>query len=352
MNNERRHIFTPQEQIHKKDEITPNINPVINNQDPIVILPQNDPPLNLEVSPYVVVGRDIPSKFLPYPEGAIIRYRPYFYGEIKNYSQSVGLSVKDKFLFILKGIETIGFDKMELTISDFMYIGLLRRMSALGDSDIIITFMCNRCGNIVEHRSKCSEVDIEYLQVPKLPVRITLMDDTELAFSPMTVGGYLKLQETGQVNDDIAFLARCCINLPFDEVYKILTELTHYQDAELLDRVDEMLYHSVKPIRVTCKHRETILNEVGGLTMAGLKDMVNKSPDQFKALCVMHYPGFVYAEGITNLESYIDYIAEKLGIITYKVCDRVNLVEIDSGDVLISPFRTNQKSIENRIQFG
>ena len=354
----KRSVFTPQEQLFQQDGSIPvvndqNPNPVTTIEPEIIVpKPLNEVPLNLENNPYVVVSKDIPSRFLPYPEGSEIRYRPYYYGEVKNYSQSLGLSIKDKFLFMLSGVETEGFDKLDMTLSDFMYVGLLRRMSALGDSDIIISFVCNRCGNIVEHRSKCSEVDIEYLNVPKLPISVNLLNGTELIFSPMTVRGYLELNSIDKGEDDLAFLAKCCVNLPYEEVYKVMTHITDYQDVELLDKIDELLYHSVKPIQVKCKHKELVLSKVEEIDIDKLREMATKDINGFVELCNKHYPDFKYMEGTTQLSSYVDYIAEKMGIIKYNICDRVNMVEIDSGDVLISPFRKHKEPVENRIRFG
>lgn len=74
--------------------------------------------------------KELPSKFLPYPKGTKITYRPYLFGEVKKFNQGQQ-STSQAWALIASGIKC-SFDVNELTLSDLRYIGLLRKISTFG----------------------------------------------------------------------------------------------------------------------------------------------------------------------------------------------------------------------------
>ena len=70
--------------------------------------------------------------FKPYPKGVKISYRPFTFGEIKQYSQSV-FDPSSKFKWLLQGIEVEGMNKEDLTVCDFTYITLLRNLNTFSE---------------------------------------------------------------------------------------------------------------------------------------------------------------------------------------------------------------------------
>ena len=120
----------------------------------------------------------LPSRGIPYPNGASIKHRPFTFGEIKKISQSK-LDTKEKFEFILSGIDC-SFDKLDLTLPDFMYIGLLRKISTLGTTEGILVVKCPKCNK--EHNERLeigsakSKIDFHDMKAPALPIIIEMSD--------------------------------------------------------------------------------------------------------------------------------------------------------------------------------
>jgi len=240
----------------------------------------------------------LPSKFLSYPPNSSISYRPYIFGELIEFNESK-LSEVDIIKFILKGITT-SFPIMDLTYFDYMFISLLRKISSFGGNQFSFDFSCAKCGADGKHTATIDNIDFVELDVPKLPLVITIAK-TELHFSPLTVGNYLKLLELKRVDKRISLYAAEVVNLEQDEAEKVIYGAIG-EDQALLNYVDEMLYFGVKPMTVKCRAEKQEL-------------------------------------GDNNLMQTLR-------------CDFENKVEIGSPEVLTRPFRTDRESLRNRVRFG
>lgn len=232
---------------------------------------------------------ELPSKGISYPEKSHIQYRPYTFGEIKKVSQSK-LDVKTSFKFILEGIET-PFDIMDLTVGDFFYLGLLRRLSTLGSDKIILPYKCNGCGKVSKHIIETNSIGFDDMEAPLLPVQADF-GERELEFNPLTLRGLFELIDLNKHDDEIALLAKQCSNIEFEEMYNFIDKAGP-DDTALIQEVDKILYHSVSDVVFNCK--ETIDD---------------------------------------------------------KVCGRKNTIELDGGQALIMPFREGEKPIRSKIHFG
>jgi hypothetical protein len=245
----------------------------------------------------VITVKELPSKWIPYPKGAEIKYVPYLFGELWGRSQSIQ-SPKDSYKLILDGITT-SFNKEELTYFDFIFISLLRRLSTFGTDQITLEFVCPVCG----HRNKeiilLGNLEFKDVEAPEFPVCFSDPEDgTEFEVSPLTMGKYFMLLDMGKEKDRVAVYAACVRNLEFPEAYRRI----FYAKGELsetLEYVDELLYFGVKPLTLRCK----------GTRKAEGEDKPVK-------------------------------------------CDVPIKVEIDDEKVIIEPFRGNVGSIRDRVQFG
>ena len=208
-----------------------------------------------ELSKYVpaVECDDLPSRFVPYPEGSQISYKPYTYGEVLNVNDS-RLSLKQQFAKVLEGITTEGFPKGHLTVPDFLFIGLQRKISTLDTTEFTAVFLCRNedCRFTNQIRLTTAMLHFEYMAAPKLPV--VLKDFPGLGkciFEPLRVEEYLELID--QDKDHQAYmLARMCPNQPnFLKVCDLFFYATG-QNARTLRRVDNLLFHGLNPIPVTC----------------------------------------------------------------------------------------------------
>ena len=120
------------------------------------------PEINLKV-------KELPSKSLPYPDNCEIKYRPYAYGEVKKISQS-SMSMKEVYRTLLDGVECSNFDKFDLTLPDALFIGVLRKISTLGVTDVYIPYKCTKCNGTGKHIIKTDNLEFLDLEIPDLPV--------------------------------------------------------------------------------------------------------------------------------------------------------------------------------------
>ena len=195
-------------------------------------------------------SNQIPSKFIPYPKGSKIFYRPYSFGEVKQVSQSK-LSTKEKFMRILSGIECEGFDHMDLTVSDFLFLGLLRKISTFGGSKFVLNHQCKKCGTKGTKIMELTDLNTYDLEVEDLPIGAELSNG-EFEFEPLRMGSYLESEKEDKGTDVISLLARCCTNLEYEEAYDKLFNNTNPEDGEVLSEIDDMLDHGLKPIKIVC----------------------------------------------------------------------------------------------------
>jgi len=197
----------------------------------------------------------LPSKGLSYPEGVEIHYQPYTFGEVKAFSQSKGkMSAAHSMDRVLKGIHVAGMDKTELTFFDFLYISLLRRLSTMNAIEFKLGVGCPACGSAVTHTFSWEGLVFEDIPAPKLPIIVSLCGKTDVRFKPLTVGQYQELSRR-QLDDDSVAIAAIQSSLPFDEAMQLFADAVG-DDAALLDEIDRLLYHDLKPAAVACGNCE------------------------------------------------------------------------------------------------
>lgn len=199
------------------------------------------PRINLE-------STDLPSKGMLYPKGCEIIYKPYTYGEVTQVSNSK-LSVKQNFELILKGIET-SFDKNKLTLSDFLYIGLLRRLSTLGGTEFDCVYVCRHCNENKVGSLKTTELEFEEITAPEFPISFKTPKGI-LKFKPITVGQYSDLLRDGKESDEIAKLSLECFDHPNLDVYDYIQNCPS-NIGRVFDRIDKLMAHGLKSHVFTC----------------------------------------------------------------------------------------------------
>lgn len=244
----------------------------------------------IEISP-----SQLPSRGIPYSRGSIVKYRPYTFGEIKKFNQSK-VSARETFEMVLEGI-SCSFDKSALTISDVLYLGLLRKISTLGSSKISVPVICNKCGalqnEILDLGSSSSVLEFEDMSAPELPIIVTLSNNQDYEFSPLTMKDYyLALEKNIEFTDVLALMALQCRNQTYEHTYKMIQE-AYPVDRLLLEEVDKLMFHELKPIKIKCK-----------------KHLGDRS------------------------------------------CGNEIQVALDGGAALLLPFREHEKSTSDRIHFG
>ena len=247
-----------------------------------------------------VATKDLPSKGVSYPKDSWIKHRPYMFGEVTQISGSK-LDTRTTYEHILSGVEC-SFDKSQLTVPDVLYIGLLRKISTLGSTEIVARYNCPKCKKPGQLIFKTDDLEFDELEVPKMPI-VADMSFGEAHFSPMTVKDFLELADKHKESDEIALYAIQTRNMGFEEAYKKYYN-ANPEDSQTLIEIDRLLFHSLKPFTRKCTNLLPMeKTEIGG---AGAGSQ----------------------------------------------CGHPIKIELDGGQALLLPFRRNEGPTKTKIRFG
>ena len=206
---------------------------------------------------------DIPSRYLPYPSGTSIFYRPYTFGEIETFNDSA-LSESERLRFVLAGILCKGIEPGALTLADWLYLGMLRKLSVFGTNKFTVVVPANEEEGRLAHSEiiDMNRISVHDLDVPALPACITI-NGKDTHFNPLTVGAFAELmvklrEDATRAGDDVEvrspteseILAYQCINMPTEDALKLIQGATKHELIDLQD-LDRLFQHRVNPLTIT-----------------------------------------------------------------------------------------------------
>jgi hypothetical protein len=194
----------------------------------------------------------LPSKGLSYPAGCEISYRPYSFGEVKKVSQSK-MTAKAAYQEVLSGI-SCSFGPENLTMSDFLFIGLLRKISTLGSSKATVIYRCAGCFKENSAFLNSSQMEFEDVAIPSVPAKVSLQAG-EFLFGFPTVGALIHLESLGKSEDPVHILASACVSHSIEEMVPIIDSCMG-EDSATLEQLDSLLFHGLKPSTFKCSHCE------------------------------------------------------------------------------------------------
>lgn len=254
-------------QVVRKSTATPEVEDIAATDS------TSQPATNMARGMAVVEPSDMPSKFLPYPKGTTIFYRPYTFDEIEVFNDSM-MSETERMAFINEGIICKGIDHMQLTLSDWLYLGMLRKLSVFESSKFSVTIPPDPETNRNAHTVllEMAKMGVTDLEVPALPAVVTV-DGQELHFSPMTLERFnelsaaLKEEATANGEDKARLptsrevMAYQCINR---DPAEILPTIKGAMGQEYLDlqELDLLFRHRVNPVEVKWKVGEQEYSEL------------------------------------------------------------------------------------------
>jgi len=202
----------------------------------------------------------VPSRFLPYltltpkivgtedREVPLIKYVPYKYNEVSRISQS-STSERDKFKRYLEGVKC-NFDPFDLSLSDFYFISLNRKMSSSPLDEFSVDYYCggNNCRTKSTQVFKSEELSFEWLDVEALPLIISA-DDKVLEVGVVTIKGFLKAVEANRVDFNGIF-ASMINGMNYVEALRFLDNLDPSSELTYcIEEANEILGHSVESIK-------------------------------------------------------------------------------------------------------
>lgn len=192
----------------------------------------------------------LPSNNLQYPNGVLVYYSPFSFGDLLKISQS-NFGEVELYNFILEGIRVVGMDKYDLTFYDVIYLGWRRKTASLGTSLVDVNCYCPNCDSKNIRNLDLKELDFVDLDIKAMPVKMKISEQ-ELKFKFITIRDYLELLSEGKSNDVLSIYAKSVSNLPDEVAYEILYNASG-DDLERLDLLDILLYHGLKNLKIKCK---------------------------------------------------------------------------------------------------
>ncbi len=259
---------------------------------------------------------DFPSKNLAYPPDIRVFANSYVYGEVRLLSNSI-LPLYKQYEIMLRNVDCEGMAKEDLTLYDFHWLSLYRKLSSMGAQEYEIAYYCPKCDKQHKHKFTLNDISFSDLEVPKLPLVAEFKTIGKHTFMPLTVGAFIDLaakdklhiKEHGEylldatnkrITDGIAIMAKLCTSMPYDEAYKVFAGLSYPEDQAILEEIDSLLDHGIAPLEFTCS--------------------IPLESDKHPSL------------------------APKCG---HKI-----VVDLLGGESLILPFREHRDTIKDRISFG
>ena len=228
----------------------------------------------------LVKPSELPSGYLPYPQGASIYYRSYNYDELTTFSDSA-LTPSERAAFVMRGVLCRGMDPDDLTVSDWLYLGLLRKVSVFRTSKFNITVPADpRTGRRAHtERVNVADLAVHDLDVPDLPA-VADIGGREMHFSPLTMGRFGMLMDAMDAEADAAYrearrksdrpseverpaprdpskselMGYQCVNMEPDEAVPLIREATGVEMAAL-EYIDDAFRHKVKPMTIKWTQR-------------------------------------------------------------------------------------------------
>jgi hypothetical protein len=201
-----------------------------------------------------------PSRFLVYPHGTWIRYRPFTFGEVKVLNQD-NLDARKRQEILMRGIES-NMSLYDLGAMDYQWILLLRRMSseppdAVWSKNVI----CPSCGR--EQGIYFKPTDLEFEDLKTTDFRVTL-GGREMTFDIYRIKDALAFddleanrsdeQKALDPNGEYVILASVVRNMAFAEAYDwLLNKLWQEEDAHKLNEVQKLLNYGPHSLKRKCK---------------------------------------------------------------------------------------------------
>ena len=260
--------------------------------------------VNSPMTEMTVEAKDLPSRGLGYPAGTVVRYRSYSFGEIKKVSTSNDIDLSQIIEIVLSGVTVEKFDKYNMSFVDMLYIGLLRRVSSQGHLKYQMPYSCEKCEQVSQAIFGSGDIDFQEIsqEVTSLPIEIDLAGEV-FQFTFPTVRNMLdvknnrKDKKKAKGSPALEVTASTVINMDAETAYAKLSAITDQDEMDLLNDIDKLLFHDIKPVKAICKSK--VDGENGEIS----------------------------------------------------ICNFENFVDIEGKELLIRPFRDGETSPRNKIRF-
>lgn len=203
--------------------------------------------LNQKIDRPLIQVKDLPSQYKGYPKGTVISYTSLDLETLENLNTDPDLDVSYGVAELLDAIHCNTLPSEQLYFYDVMYIGILRKINAFGDTRGMLKKRCPVCGELITKTFDYTEIDFKQIQAPDLPMRMEVAGK-QLEFAQLTMKEFL---EIGENEGELGVYSRYIKNLPFEEADQLVKRATGI-DIKKLRFVDRQLDYGMKPFIVPC----------------------------------------------------------------------------------------------------
>ena len=201
---------------------------------------------------YTFYPKDLPSQGIFYPDGFYVKVRPYTFGEIEYISQS-SLPFHEILKFVLGGITTEKIDSEDLTLFDFMFLAIVRRLLSFGTEEYKLLAKCPQCGKEVSKIFNLQDIEFEDMKISLYkPLKIKYRD-IELTLDVVRIRKLLELKLQNQDLSPKDLLALHINSLDFEQAKEFVSNLLAGEIEEFSAIVERYFYHGAKPLKIECQ---------------------------------------------------------------------------------------------------
>lgn len=288
-----------------------------------------------------------PSKGITYPEGISFSYRRYGWLEMKVLSQRRdNMSLKTQADLVLRGIKCSdpSFNLMDLTVPDYLFFGLTRKVATLSPPAFDVRYECSACKKLSSFSVLVSELKFQDMEAPHGTAEVTL-EGFKGEFQPVTIGRLIKSSdfdlEFPEWEEELLW-ASGCVSHPIEEIFEYLRDSATPDDAQILQKMDAMFYHGLELVHNVCRNTIVeVLNqeEYDRLRSRTTDELVKETREEEFRIRHNHVE--------IDLETYM----ERKGIITRKKCGHQTDLSLDGGEGLILPFRARGRDYADAVSY-
>lgn len=260
--------------------------------------------------------KELPSRFVGYPDGVEIYAKPYTYGAALNI-QMVGPNNINTLSEILSGVRVEGMPKNLLTPQDILFIGLYRNLMSSMHNKINIDSVCPKC--LADNRT------VQTLGA----IKFKTIDDFDKDVYPLEADFDKYTMWFNFVTyKDFEF---CMAKYRGNKLNQLALQVVKYKNKETGELIEKPAYNAK-----TGKATDTALIEK---YVKEVRDILFQFVDEDRD---------TLDEVVDILE---DYGLKPIEVVcSDKKCEHKYTVNIDDKGVLVTPFREVEKSPRNRIK--
>lgn len=260
----------------------------------------------------------IPSRFIPYPDGTRIFVKPYCAGEAINI-ELVGRNNLKFMEEILSGVKVDGLAKNMLTPQDILFLGVYRNLVSSKHDKIDIKSICPYCLNEnhdVRTLAAISFNDIDKFDKDCYPIEVEF-DDYIMHFGFVTYKDF-----------------ELCVNkFRGHKLYQLALQVIDYTDKKTKETVTKPEYSTKSNKPTATAAIEKYVNDVKTI-LYGFVDEDKETLEE--VVSILENYGIKQIETTCKDES----------------CKHTYSFDIEDEGVLVMPFRESKESIRTRIKLS